>query len=95
MRTLRWAMVRVYVLLDLVMNRPAYFLIADIDLMGGSTSWYRAELIHSTIAHIDEWWLIGTDYDPSLDAERRDLQSEPDRHHQPLHRHGRRRRHRR
>jgi hypothetical protein len=62
MRLLRWTMALVYLGLEIVMNRPAYFLITDIDLMGGSTSWYRAELIHSSIVHFNEWWLTGTDY---------------------------------
>ncbi len=62
MRLVRWSIVGGYLALELVMNRPAYFIIADVDLMGGSTSWYRAELIRSALAHLDEWWLTGTDY---------------------------------
>lgn len=62
MRLVRWAAVLLYLALDVCMNRPAYFLISDIDLMGGSTSWHRAQLIRSTFEHIGEWWLAGTDY---------------------------------
>jgi hypothetical protein len=62
MRLVRWAMALIYIGLEVVMNRPAYFIISDVDLMGGSTSWYRAELIRSTFAHFNEWWLVGTDY---------------------------------
>ena len=51
-----------YVLLDLVMKDPAYFLVARIDLAGGSTSWYRARLIQSAFEHLPEWWIAGTDY---------------------------------
>lgn len=51
-----------YVLVDLVATRPAYFAIAAIDLTGSSTGWHRAELIRSAFAHLDEWWLAGTDY---------------------------------
>lgn len=58
----RWTATAIYVSLAAVMNRPAYFLMSDIDLVGGSTSWYRAELIRSAFAHFDEWWLVGTDY---------------------------------
>jgi len=61
MSLVRWTAAAGYASLALVMNRPAYFIMSDIDLMGGSTSWYRAELIRSAIAHFDEWWLIGTD----------------------------------
>jgi len=51
-----------YIALDLIMKDPAYFLVARIDLAGGSTSWYRARLIQSAIEHLPEWWLVGTDY---------------------------------
>ena len=51
-----------YIVLDLYMKDPAYFIIARIDLAGGSTSWYRARLIQSAIEHLPEWWLVGTDY---------------------------------
>jgi len=48
--------------LDVVMKDPVYFLMARIDLSGGSTGWYRARLIQSSIEHLDEWWAAGTDY---------------------------------
>jgi hypothetical protein len=51
-----------YIALDLYMKDPAYFIIARIDLAGGSTSWYRCRLIQVAIEHLSEWWLIGTDY---------------------------------
>lgn len=62
MRLVRWLAVAGYVALDLVMKAPAYYLIARIDLAGGSTGWHRARLIESGIAHLGEWWLAGTDY---------------------------------
>lgn len=61
-RRLRVAAVIGYVLLDIVMKAPAYYLIARIDLTGGSTGWHRARLIESSLEHLDEWWLVGTDY---------------------------------
>ncbi len=61
-RQMRIAAVIGYVLLDLVMKAPAYYLIARIDLTGGSTGWHRAHLIESSIKHLPEWWLAGTDY---------------------------------
>lgn len=61
-RHLRWAMIGMYIGLELLMNRPAYYIIADVDLTGGSTAWHRAELIHQSIEHFHEWWLVGTDY---------------------------------
>lgn len=62
MRTVRWLAVFGYIGLEIVMKDPAYFIIARIDLAGGSTSWYRARLIQSAIEHLNEWWLVGTDY---------------------------------
>ena len=61
-RLIQWLAVAGYIALDLVMKDPAYFLIARIDLAGGSTSWYRARLIQSAIEHLSGWWLAGTDY---------------------------------
>ena len=48
--------------LDIIMKDPAYFIIARVDLAGGSTSWYRARLIQSAFEHLPEWWFAGTDY---------------------------------
>lgn len=62
MRALRWAAVGLYVLLDLVMKAPAYYVIARIDVVGGSTGWHRARLIESALEHLGEWWFAGTDY---------------------------------
>lgn len=62
MRKLRWTAVCAYIGLDIVMKAPAYYLIARIDVVGGSTGWYRSRLIESSIEHLNEWWLAGTDY---------------------------------
>ncbi|MGA3171441.1 MAG: hypothetical protein ABSE62_10540 [Chthoniobacteraceae bacterium] len=59
---LRWSALLGYLLLAMLMNKAPYFLIARIDVAGGSTGHYRAQLIYSAIQHIKEWWLIGTDY---------------------------------
>jgi hypothetical protein len=61
-RQLRIGAVVGYILLDIVMKDPAYFLVARIDLTGGSTGWHRAQLIRSTFVHLNEWWFAGTDY---------------------------------
>jgi len=58
----KWYAVAAYIGLDLIMKDPAYFIIARVDLAGGSTSWYRARLIQSAFEHLPEWWLAGTDY---------------------------------
>jgi hypothetical protein len=59
-RILRRGAVVAYLMLGLLMKRPAYYVIASIDLTGSSTGWHRARLIESSIEHLDEWWLAGT-----------------------------------
>jgi hypothetical protein len=61
-RSVRWLAVIAYIGLDLIMKDPAYFILDHIDLAGGSTGWHRAKLIQSTIEHLSEWWLVGTDF---------------------------------
>jgi hypothetical protein len=61
-RMIRWLAVALVIALDVVMNDPVYFLMARLDIHGGSTGWYRAALIQSAIKHLNEWWLVGTDY---------------------------------
>jgi hypothetical protein len=62
MRLLRWSALFGYIALDLVMKAPAYYILARIDIAGGSTGWHRARLIESSVEHISEWWIVGTDY---------------------------------
>lgn len=50
-----------YLLLSVVLSQPPYYLVAKIDITGGSTGWHRAFLIDRTFQHLDEWWLFGTD----------------------------------
>lgn len=61
-RHMRLAAVAAYLLLDLVMKAPAYYLLARVDLTGSSTGWHRAELIRQAIRHLDEWWFSGATY---------------------------------
>jgi hypothetical protein len=60
-RILLWGAVAMYLGLLVVMKRPPYYLIAMIDFTGSSTGWYRARLIQSSLEHLNEWWLFGTD----------------------------------
>lgn len=48
--------------LSAVMKDPFYFVLARIDIAGGSTGWHRAQLIRSWLDHSGEWLLAGTDY---------------------------------
>jgi hypothetical protein len=62
MRQLRWCAVLVYIVLDLVMKVPAYYLFFRLKIMGASTGWHRGYLIQQAFNHLPEWWLAGTDY---------------------------------
>ena len=58
----RIAAVVVYLILEVVMNSPPYYLMARIDFTGSSTGYHRAALMESAGKHLDEWWFAGTDY---------------------------------
>lgn len=59
MKEVRWGIVLGLIGLQLVMKAPVWFLIARVDLTGGSSSYHRAELIDQFIRHFSDWWLIG------------------------------------
>jgi hypothetical protein len=59
---LRWGMLGGYLLLEMVMNRPAYYIIGEMSVVGGSTGWHRSHLIDSSIKYFSDWWAFGTDY---------------------------------
>ncbi len=56
----RWAAALTLLALHLIMLQPVWHLIARINLVSGSTGWYRYKLIDAFIRHFSEWWLIGT-----------------------------------
>lgn len=60
MKMVRWGIVATLLGLQLVMKAPFWFVIAHIDLTGGSSGYHRAELIDQFINHFRDWWLIGT-----------------------------------
>jgi hypothetical protein len=62
LKTIRWLSVVLVIMLDVVMQDPVYYLVARIDITGGSTGWHRAALLQSAIEHMHEWWMAGTDY---------------------------------
>lgn len=62
LRVVRWALVGAYLSAELLMTRPAYYLISKIDLTGSSTGWHRSRLIEAAFEHLPEWWAFGTDY---------------------------------
>lgn len=62
MHYFQWLAALAYLVLAIVMQAPVYYLMGRIDLVGGSTGWYRARLIESAFEHLGEWWLTGTNY---------------------------------
>jgi hypothetical protein len=60
MRLVRWAFVFGLISLHLVMKAPVWFLIARIDIVGGSSGYHRAMLVNDFIEHFRDWWLVGT-----------------------------------
>jgi hypothetical protein len=62
LRTIRWALVGAYLCAELLMTRPAYYLISKFDLTGSSAGWHRSRLIERASEEFSDWWLFGTDY---------------------------------
>jgi hypothetical protein len=58
MRLVRWSLVGVLIALQIVMKAPVYHLITRVDISG--SSYHRYALIHETVIHFWQWWLIGT-----------------------------------
>jgi hypothetical protein len=59
LRTVRWAIAIGLVAAHLVMKSPVWYLMARVDVFGGSTGWHRAWLIDTAVKHFSEWWLLG------------------------------------
>ena len=57
-----WGAVAGLCMLELAMSAHVWYLLARVDLTGGSTGWHRAFLIQQALEHIGEWWLCGSDY---------------------------------
>ena len=63
MRTIRWGIITLIVLLAICMKAPVWYLIARMsEILGMGTGWHRSALIDAAIKHFDEWWLVGTTY---------------------------------
>jgi hypothetical protein len=60
MRLVRWVVALTLLALHLVMKAPVWFLIARVDMVGGSASFDRANLIDVFVRHFFDWWLVGT-----------------------------------
>lgn len=62
LKTIKVLTVLMIIVLSLGMMKPPWYLMAKIDLVGGSTGWHRAKLIDRAWDFIGDWWFIGTDY---------------------------------
>jgi hypothetical protein len=60
MRLLRWGFSLTLVILQMAMKAPVWFLMARVDVIGGSASFDRAYLIDTCVRHFRDWWLCGT-----------------------------------
>jgi len=76
MRTIRLGLASMLIGLHLVMKAPVWFLIARIDLTGGSSSYHRAELVDQFINHFSDWWLIGTNNNGDWGLDMWDVQNQ-------------------
>jgi hypothetical protein len=59
MRTIRWGIVAALLCVHMVWNHPVWYLIAKVDISGGSSSWHRFALIDQCVRHFGDWWLVG------------------------------------
>jgi hypothetical protein len=60
MRWVRWSAVGLLILLQLMMSKPVWHLMARVNIVAGSTGRHRFRLIDNAIAHFPEWCLVGT-----------------------------------
>lgn len=60
MRAVRWGIVLTLVALAMVMKAPVWFIVAHVNVIGGSGGYDRAFLIDTFMRHWKDWWLIGT-----------------------------------
>jgi hypothetical protein len=60
MQLLRRGLSFTLIALHMVMKAPVWFLIARVDIIGGSASFDRANLIDTCVRHFSAWWLYGT-----------------------------------
>jgi hypothetical protein len=59
LKLFRQAAVIILIILHFSMKAPVWALIARVDLMGGSSSYHRFELVNQTILHFWDWCLLG------------------------------------
>ncbi len=61
-RAIKWGVLALAFVLHLISTRGIWYLMAHMDLVGGSTGYHRAKLIDNAFSEFSKWWLSGTDY---------------------------------
>jgi hypothetical protein len=54
-----WAFLALLVVLHLIMEAPVWHLLARINVVSGSTGWYRYYLIDEAVKHFSDWAILG------------------------------------
>jgi hypothetical protein len=62
LRHVVWGGLLLALLYNLINGRGPWYIMASLDLVGGSTGWHRAKLIDQGFVYLGDWWLFGTDY---------------------------------
>jgi len=60
MRLVRWGVLLMLIALHIVMHAPVWHLISRISAVGGSTAYFRYQLIDAAIRNFGEWAILGT-----------------------------------
>lgn len=60
MRAVRWGILGLLIVLQLVKSKPVWHMFVYADLIGGSTGWHRYRVINEAINHFTEWMMWGT-----------------------------------
>jgi hypothetical protein len=60
MKVIRWGIVVTIVGFAIAMNAPVWYVIAHVDVVGGSGGYDRAFLLDTCTRHFKDWWLFGT-----------------------------------
>lgn len=56
----RWGAVAALLAVQICWDQPIYKLLAKVDILSGSTGYYRYQLIDACVKHFDEWAVAGT-----------------------------------
>jgi hypothetical protein len=59
-RSIWWGTIGIVIVLHFVMNNPVWHLITQVNIVGGSSSYQRFQLIDGAINHYSEWWIDGS-----------------------------------